>query len=145
MWKFPGQGSNQSCSYQLIPQPQQCGIWAASATYTTAHSNTRSLTHWARPGMEPTSSWKPVGFITTEPQGELCPFLIYIEPLYFGPMLLLLINHYSTTVKNDSHLKWLGGLGEKIDMVSEFTSFPIGTVTGVLDFCSFMCTVFYQR
>ena len=26
-------------------------------TITTAHSNARSLTHWARPGIEPTSSW----------------------------------------------------------------------------------------
>ena len=29
--------------------------------YTTAHSNT------ARPGVEPTSSWMLVGFVTTEP------------------------------------------------------------------------------
>ena len=27
------------------PQPQQCGIRAASATYTTAHGNAGSLTH----------------------------------------------------------------------------------------------------
>ena len=26
-------------------------------TYTTAHCNARSLTHWARPGVQPTSSW----------------------------------------------------------------------------------------
>ena len=30
-----------------LPQPQQRGIWAGSSTYTTAHDNTRSLTHWA--------------------------------------------------------------------------------------------------
>ena len=28
-----------------------------SATYTTAHSNARSQTHWATPGIEPASSW----------------------------------------------------------------------------------------
>ena len=28
------------------------------------HSNTRSLTHWVRPGIEPTSSWILVGFST---------------------------------------------------------------------------------
>ena len=33
-----------------MPQPQQCQIWAASGTYTIAHSNARSLTHWVRPG-----------------------------------------------------------------------------------------------
>ena len=38
-------------------QTQQSRIWAASATYTAALGNARSLTHWARPGMEPTSSW----------------------------------------------------------------------------------------
>ena len=32
-------------------------------TYTTAHSNAGSLTHWARPGIEPTSSWMLVGFV----------------------------------------------------------------------------------
>ena len=32
-----------------------------SATYTTAHGN--ALTHWARPGVEPTSSWMLVRFI----------------------------------------------------------------------------------
>ena len=31
---------------------------------TTAHINARSLTHWARPGMMPTSSWMLVGFLT---------------------------------------------------------------------------------
>ena len=52
IWKFPGQGSNHSCSCWPTPQPQQCRIQAVSATYTTAHGNTRSLTHWTRPGME---------------------------------------------------------------------------------------------
>ena len=28
-----------------------------SVTYTTAHSNSRSLTQWARPGTKPTSPW----------------------------------------------------------------------------------------
>ena len=30
---------------QLLPIPQQCRIQALSVTYSTAHSNTRSLTH----------------------------------------------------------------------------------------------------
>ena len=41
---------------------QQPRIQAESATYTTAHGRTRSLTHWARPGTEPASSWILVGF-----------------------------------------------------------------------------------
>ena len=51
--------------------PQQCQIQALSSTYTTAHGNTRSLTHWARPGIEPTTSWFLVGFIYAVPQPEL--------------------------------------------------------------------------
>ena len=32
--------------------------------YSPAHSNTRSLSHWMRPGIELTSSWILVGFLT---------------------------------------------------------------------------------
>ena len=66
---FQARGSNQGCSCQ--PQTQQCGIWALSVTYITAHGNTRSLTHLARPGIELVSSWILVGFVTTEPWWEL--------------------------------------------------------------------------
>ena len=52
MWRLPAQGSNQSCSHQPMPQPQKCKIQAKSVTYTTAHINARSLTHWVRPGIE---------------------------------------------------------------------------------------------
>ena len=64
MCKFPDQGSSRSCSCWPTPQPQQCRILAASAVYTTAHSSAKSLTHGARPGIEPTSSWVLVGFLT---------------------------------------------------------------------------------
>ena len=47
------------------PQPQQCQLWAASATYTAASGNTRPLTHWSRPGSEP------------HPQGHYVRFLTY--------------------------------------------------------------------
>ena len=60
---FQARGSNQSHSGWPAPQPQQRRIWATSATYTTAHSNTRSLTHWLRPRIEPESSWILVGLI----------------------------------------------------------------------------------
>ena len=39
------------------PQPQQRQIWATPATFTAAYRNARSLTHWARPGIQPSSSW----------------------------------------------------------------------------------------
>ena len=52
-------------------QPQQHEIQATSVTYTMAHGNNRSLTHWARPGIKPASSWILVWFIFTAPQWEL--------------------------------------------------------------------------
>ena len=48
---------------QLMSEPRQRGIRAASATYATAHSNAGSLTHWARAGIEPATSWFLVGFV----------------------------------------------------------------------------------
>ena len=71
IWKFPGQGSNQSCICWPTPQPQLCRIRATSATYTTAHGIARSLTHWVRPGIEPTTSQFLVRFISAVPQWEL--------------------------------------------------------------------------
>ena len=58
---------NWSCSCQSTLQPQQHRIWASSVTYTTAQANTGSLTHWARPGMEPVSSWLLVRFTNAKP------------------------------------------------------------------------------
>ena len=48
-------------------------IRVASSTYTTAHGNTGSLTHRARPGIKPASSWMLVRFVSAEPRQEL-PF-----------------------------------------------------------------------
>ena len=45
-------------------------IGAVAAGLCHSHSNTGSLTHWARPGIEPSSSWILVGFNTTEPYGN---------------------------------------------------------------------------
>ena len=56
-----------------MPQPQQLRLQATPATYTTAHGNAGSLTHWARPGIEPASSQTLIRFISTEPQWKL-PF-----------------------------------------------------------------------
>jgi len=46
--------------------------------YTTAHSNTGSLTHWARPGIKSVSSWILVRFVTTELWWEL-PFSSFLS------------------------------------------------------------------
>ena len=53
------------------PQPQQCQIQAVSVTFTTAHSNAESLTHWTGPGIKPTTS-----FVSSVPWWEL-PFFFF--------------------------------------------------------------------
>ena len=45
IWTCPRQGTNQNYSCWPMPQPQQCGILAASVSYTTAHGNAGSFTH----------------------------------------------------------------------------------------------------
>ena len=66
------------------PRPQQCGIWATSATYTTARGNTRSLTHWVRPGIKSTFSWILVGFVNCWATVELLKPKISKKPLASG-------------------------------------------------------------
>ena len=51
--------------------------------YTTAHGNAGSLTHWARPGIKPKSSWILVWFISVEPQWEF-PHMSIIS-MQFSP------------------------------------------------------------
>ena len=59
--------SNTGSQLSMAPTPQ----------FT---ANARSLIHRARPGIEPTSSWIPVGFVTAEQQWELpCRFLNFIK------------------------------------------------------------------
>ena len=60
---FQARRSNRSYSCQ--PTPQQRGIWASSATYTTVHDHLGSPTHWVRPGIKPASSWRLLSFLTS--------------------------------------------------------------------------------
>ena len=69
IWKVPRLGAELENSCWPTWQPQQHGIWAAPATYTTAHSNAGSL----MPGIEPAISCLLVRFITTEAQGNSQP------------------------------------------------------------------------
>ena len=54
-----------------------------AATYTTAHSNTRSLSHWARPGIEPTPLWFLVGFVSPVPRWEFLLIYFYLKYSWF--------------------------------------------------------------
>ena len=64
--EVPRLGVESELSCQPLPQPQR--IRAA------AHSNARSLTHWARPGNEPASSWMLVSFVNRWSTWELLLF-----------------------------------------------------------------------
>ena len=55
-------GSVGALAPGLCQSHSNLGIQAMSASYTTAYGSTGSLTHWPRPGIEPTSSWLLVGF-----------------------------------------------------------------------------------
>ena len=44
---------------------------AMSVAHITAHGNTRSLTHWPRPGIEPATSSFLVRFVSAVPRWEL--------------------------------------------------------------------------
>jgi len=73
--QLPTYTTAQSCSCCWpTPQAQQSQIRATSETYTTAQGNAGSLTHWARPGIEPASSWILVRFISPVSWWELQEF-----------------------------------------------------------------------
>ena len=62
--------STQNYSCRPRPEPRQRRIWAVPGTYTTVTATVGSLTHWARPGIEPISSWILVRFVSPAPQQE---------------------------------------------------------------------------
>ena len=51
-------------------------IGAAAASLHHSYSNTGSFTHWARPGIEPSSSWILVRFVSTAPQWEFLNYTL---------------------------------------------------------------------
>ena len=79
--EVPRLGVNQSYCWPT-PQPHQLGIRAASATYTTGHGNAGSLTHRARPAMEPMFSWILVGLSLLSHTGNSRRFCL---SLHFAP------------------------------------------------------------
>ena len=79
--------------WRPTPQPSQHWIQVASATYTTAYSNVGSLTHWARPGIEPTTSHRDntrtlTCWGTRELPLCLFIFLFRATPAVYGSSLL---------------------------------------------------------
>ena len=70
--------SNSGTEPRLQPTPQLMATW--------------SLTYWARPEIEPASSWILVRFVSTEPRQELPEYISYTGS---HPPLNLIIHVYS--------------------------------------------------
>ena len=58
---------------------------------TTVHGNAGSLTHGGRTGIEPASSWIPVGFVSTAPQRELPSTFLFIFHFILFMYLLIFV------------------------------------------------------
>ena len=79
-----------------LHQSQQHQIRATSATYTTAQSNTGSLTHWTRPGIKSETSRFLVGFVSAAPWQELpgyffCCFFCFLFLFFFAQATVVTI------------------------------------------------------
>ena len=103
-----------SCIHDLCCSLKQRQIWAASATFAAAWGNTRSLTHWMGPGIEPSSSGILVKFISTESQWEL-PILSFLRlfplNLYFIPRYFLWPCGLSSAGVCGNHPYWWWSVG----------------------------------
>ena len=66
-----GGGGSQARGLMGAVAAGLCQKQAASAIYTTAHHNAGSLTHSVMIGIEPTTSWFLVGFVSAAPLWEL--------------------------------------------------------------------------
>ena len=95
IWKFPARGPIGATAASLHHSHSR-----SKPVYTTAHSNTGSLTHWARPGIQPETSW----------------FLVDLFPLsHDGPPIYVV-----SEMQN----------GLAIPPKKNFFSFPLGLLLG---------------
>ena len=102
-------------------QPQQRGIWAASATYTTDHSNIKSLTHWVRSGIESMSSWILVRFINAEAWKELLIVSNVVYYIWWGILVTVEAKH-----------EWWQGFYGKISVPSAYDCCEPKTAAAIL-------------
>ena len=93
-------------SWQPTPQPQQGQIWAVSATYTAAHSNTQSLTHWGRPGIEPATSWMLDTFLLSHEGKSTKDILTAVGEVGYLELLLLFLDILCKKKKKESLYVW---------------------------------------
>ena len=77
-----------------------------SLTYTTAHSSAGSLTHRGRPGIEPTTWWFLVRFISAAPWWERLNLKIFQRKILI--FLIINLKHIWTSCisNDDGHLSF---------------------------------------
>ena len=96
------------------------GAVAAGLCLCHSHRKARSLTHWVRPGIKPTSSRTLVGFLTHwATMGT--PWLYYINSLHTGfsnPNFLLLLNLF--------WIVWPSNFSKTLLSIEPFPSFFLG-------------------
>ena len=108
-----GLGSNRNCSCRPTPQPQpqQHQIPASSATYTAAWGNAEPLSHWPRPGIEPTSSWTLCRFLNPRSHnGNSLMFILKTSPpfsfIWLGFYVIPNKKKYKSLTRNRTMKKW---------------------------------------
>ena len=96
-------GQIRATADSLYHSHSNCRIPAESVTYNTVRSRAGSLTYWARPGIEPTSSWILIEFLTHwAPPGIALPSLTTLSKT----VLRLYLSHHPisfialTTINN---------------------------------------------
>ena len=104
--EFPRLGVNQSCSFW--PTPQLTG-------------NPRSLTHWTRLGIEPSTLWFLVGFISAEPRWELLVKFI----LFFLLLPVFLVSYPINHCQIGGHDAFPPVFSSKSFVVSHVTFRPL--------------------
>ena len=77
-----------------------------SATYTTAQGNAGSLAHWARPGIEPASSWMLIRFVSAEPWWELQIMSVFDLKFFSGLPTILQLNVYTLIWHSRPFMNW---------------------------------------
>ena len=56
-------GGSQTRGLIVVVATGLCQSHSNAGSFTTAHGNSGSSTHWVRPGIKPTTSWFLVGFV----------------------------------------------------------------------------------
>ena len=123
-------------------------IGAIAASIHHGHSNTRSLTHWARPGIEPESSWMLVRFVSTEPWWEVLKTLNTCTWLHVSHITISFLNYskspfvvYLLDLKRQNHTNAI------VQMVSREASMDsyVTLVINIKDATTLTCSATSSR